>query len=134
MDQKKLLGFLAYWVSNAVVLVIAAAIFSGKVVLGNKDVSGPLAAVVVGLLITVLCLFVEPIVSKSNIKKSLVSLKLKDENLNGLIYFLGNVIIVWVLKWFASVLGLGIYSVLYAVFVGVLLTVGQWAVYKTVPK
>ncbi|MDP2632760.1 MAG: phage holin family protein [Candidatus Curtissbacteria bacterium] len=134
MEQRKLVGFLGYWVANAFVLVVAAAIFKGNVVLGNKDISGPFAAVVVGLIVVLLTYIVEPIIAKSNIKRSLKSLKLKEENLNGLIYFVVNVVIVWVLKLFASVLGMGISSVLYAVLVGGLLTLGQWAVYKTVPR
>lgn len=133
MDLKKLISFLAYWVSNAVVLVIAAAIFKGNVVLGNKDISGPFAAVVVGLIISVLGYFIEPLVAKSKIKQNLKSLNLKEENLNGIIYFVSNVAFVWILKWFASFLGLGISSVIYVVLVGVLLTAGQWAVYRTVP-
>lgn len=130
MDQRKLIGFLGYWVANAIVLVVAATIFKGNVVLGNKDMSGPFAAVVVGLIIVVLTYFVEPLVAKSKIKNSLKSLKLKEENLNGLMYFVANVVFVWVLKLFASNLGMGISSVLYAILVGGLLTLGQWAVYK----
>ena len=134
MNQKKIVGFLAYWVANSVVLLVAALIFKGNVVLGNKDISGPAAAVLCGLIISVLTLLVEPLVAKSRIKESFKSLKIKDENLNGLAYLIANIALVWVLKWFASVLGLGISSVFYAILVGVILTVGQWAVYKFVPN
>ena len=134
MNQKKIVGFLAYWVANSVVLLVAALIFKGNVVLGNKDISGPAAAVRCGLIISVLTLLVEPLVAKSRIKESFKSLKIKDENLNGLGYLIANIALVWVLKWFASVLGLGISSVFYAILVGVILTVGQWAVYKFVPN
>lgn len=134
MNQKKVVGFLAYWVANSVVLLVAALIFKGNVVLGNKDISGPAAAVLCGLIISVLTLLVEPLVAKSRIKESFKSLKIKDENLNGLAYLIANIALVWVLKWFASVLGLGISSVFYAILVGVILTVGQWAVYKFVPN
>ena len=134
MNQKKIVGFLAYWVANSVVLLVAALIFQGNVVLGNKDIGGPAAAVLCGLIISVLTLLVEPLVAKSRIKESFKSLKIKDENLNGLAYLIANIALVWVLKWFASVLGLGISSVFYAILVGVILTVGQWAVYKFVPN
>lgn len=133
MDQKKVVGFLAYWVVNAVVLLVAAAIFGGNVVLGNKDISAPLAAVLVALVITVLTYLVEPLVAKSGMRQNLKSLAIKDEYSNGLIYLGANVVIVWVVKWFASTLGLGVASIIYVVLVGILLTLGQWAVFKLVP-
>lgn len=133
MDQRKVVGFLAYWVVNSVVLLVAAAIFRGNVVLGNKDISAPLAAVLAALIIVVLLYLVEPLVAKSDIKQSLRALKLKDEHSMGLIYFAANVVVVWVIKWFASILGLGISSIVYVILVGILLTGGQWAVFKLVP-
>lgn len=133
MDQKKVVGFLAYWVVNAVVLLVAAAIFSGNVVLGNKDISAPLAAVLVAVVITVLTYLVEPVVAKSGMRQNLKSLTIKDEYSNGLIYLGANVVIVWVVKWFASTLGLGVANIFYVVLVGILLTLGQWAVFKLVP-
>lgn len=133
MDQRKVVGFLSYWVVSAVALLVATAIFRGNVVLGNKDISAPLAAVLVGLVINILLYLVEPLVVKSGIRQSLKSLKLKKEHLDGLIYLGANVVIIWVLKWFASILGLGVSNIFYVVLVGVMLTLGQWAVFKLMP-
>lgn len=133
MDQKKAVGFLAYWVVTSVVLLVCAAIFKGNVVLGTKDISAPMAAVVTGLLINILLFLVEPLIAKTDIKQSLKSLKLKEEYLTGLIYFGANVVILWVIKWFAAVLGLGISSVVYVVLTGVILTLAQWGAFKMLP-
>ena len=133
MDQRKVVGFLAYWVITAVTLLVATQIFKGNVVLGTKDVSAPLAAVLAGLVINVLLYFVEPLIAKSDIKSNLKTLKLKDEHLMGLIYLGANIVILWVVKWFAAVLGLGISSLVYVVLLGILLTLTQWATFKFMP-
>lgn len=119
MDQKKLVEYLAFWVVNSVVLLVSSFIFSGNVVLGNDKLSMPLAALVCGLIITVFGYLVPPAVVKTGYK-------VKDEKVWGAIYFASNVIIVWIIKRFALLLGFGVASILYVLLVGVLLTAAQW--------
>ena len=122
MDQKKLVGFLSFWVVNTVVLLLASVIFSGNVVLGNSRVSTPIAAILSGLIITGLNYLVQPLVAKSG-------LKVKGNAMAG-VYLAANIVFVWIIKRFALLLGLGVVNILYTILVGILLTVGQWAVAK----
>jgi hypothetical protein len=119
MDQKKMVEYLAFWVVNTAVLLVSSFIFSGNVVLGNDKVSMPFAALLCGLIITVFGYLVPPAVAKSGYK-------VKDEKIWGGIYFASNVIIVWVIKRFALLLGLGVASILYVFLVALLLTAAQW--------
>lgn len=122
MDQKKLVGFLGFWVANAIVLLIASVIFGGNVVLGNAKVSTPMAAIISGLIITGLTYLVQPLVDRGG-------LKVKGNAMGG-VYLVANIVFVWIIKRFALVLGLGVANILYTILVGVLLTGGQWAVAK----
>lgn len=122
MDQKKLVGFLSFWVVNTVVLLVASVIFSGNVVLGNSRVSTPMAAIISGLIITGLNYLVQPLVAKSGFRVK--------GNLMAGVYLVANIVFVWIIKRFALTLGLGVFNILYTVLVGILLTAGQWAVVK----
>lgn len=121
MDQKKLVEILAFWVVNTAVLLVSSFIFSGNVVLGNDKLSMPMAAVLSGLIITAVGYLVQPAVARSGYK-------VKNENVWGGIYFVANAAVVWVVKRFALVLGLGVASIFYVILVAVLLTAAQWAV------
>lgn len=136
MDQKKLVEILAFWVVNAAVLLISSFIFANNVVLGNDKVSAPMAAVISGAIITAFGYLVPPVVKKSGYKQSLQSssgysqiagLKIKNENTWGGIYFVANAAVVWVVKRFALLLGLGVASIFYVILVAILLTGAQWA-------
>lgn len=125
MDQKKLVGFLSFWVVNTVVLLVASVIFSGNVVLGNSRVSTPMAAIISGLIITGLTSLVQPLVAKSGFRVK--------GNLMGGVYLVANIVFVWIIKHFALTLGLGVATINfipYVIPVGILLTAGQWAVAK----
>ncbi|MBI3282615.1 hypothetical protein HYZ70_00890 [Candidatus Curtissbacteria bacterium] len=120
MDQKKLVEILAFWVVNTAVLLISSFIFGNNVVLGNDKVSAPMAAVISGGIITAFGYLVPPVVARSGYK-------IKNENLWGGIYFVANALVVWVVKRFALLLGLGVASIFYVILVAVLLTGAQWA-------
>lgn len=122
MDQKKLVGFLGFWVVNAIVLLVASVIFGDNVVLGNSRVSTPMAAIISGLIITGLTYLVQPLVDRSGFK-------VKGNTMAG-VYLVANIVFVWIIKRFALLLGLGVVNILYTILVGVLLTIGQWAVAK----
>lgn len=132
MDQKKMVQFLSFWVVNTVVLLVSSFIFGGNVVLGNDKVSMPMAAVISGLIITLAGLAVDPLVKRwglvENLKSTLkaTGLKMKDDALWGIIYLVFNIIVVWIIKRFALLIGLGVASIMYVFIVGILLTVAQW--------
>lgn len=95
-------------------------VFSTNVVLGNANVSMPMAAVISGLIITGFGYVVPIVVAKSGVK-------VKNDSSWAGIFWAGNVVIVWVLKRFALILGLGVSSLLYVALLGVILTVAQFA-------
>lgn len=123
MDQKKLIEILSLWIANSAVLLLSSVIFSGNVVLGNDRVSIPMAAVLNGLIVTGGMYAVGPLLKR-------VNFKVKDEKILGVIYLGANVIVVWIVKRFALVLGLGVASVFFVLMVGVFLTLAQWGVMK----
>lgn len=120
MDQKKLVEILAFWVANTIVLLVSSFIFEGNVVLGNDKVSMPMAAVLSGAIITAFGYVVPPVVARSGYR-------IKNEKIWGGVYFVANAAVVWVIKRFALLLGLGIISIFYVILVALLLTGAQWA-------
>lgn len=120
VDQKKLVEILAFWVANTIVLLVSSFIFEGNVVLGNDKVSMPMAAVLSGAIITAFGYLVPSVVAKSGYR-------IKNEKIWGGVYFVANAAVVWVIKRFALLLGLGIASIFYVILVALLLTGAQWA-------
>ena len=119
MDQMKTVKFLTYWIVNSVGLLAASLVFRNYIVLGNSKIATTLAAVVCALLITVWGYFVPVILKRMGIA-------VKDQKLWGLIYLISNVIIVWVLKYLALYLGLGVSSIFFTIVLGAALTGLQW--------
>ncbi|OGD93076.1 hypothetical protein A2697_02090 [Candidatus Curtissbacteria bacterium RIFCSPHIGHO2_01_FULL_41_44] len=137
MNQKQLVNFLGFWVANTVVFLLASVIFGGNVVLGNDKLSGPMAAILSGLILTVAGALIAPAVEKSGFKKSLqgldlantFGLKIKDASWAG-VFLIVNVVTIWVVKRLAIVTGLGISSVLWVLMLAALATLAQWGVAK----
>ncbi len=123
MDQKKQVAFLGMWLGNTVIFLLASAVFGNNVVLGNERISGPLAAVVAGLILTVLTSLVPLVVAKSGHK-------IKDKNIWAGIFLVANIIIVWLIKRLAIVTGLGISNNFYVLILAVVLMLAQWGVAK----
>ena len=74
LNQKQLVNILSFWVANSVTILISAAVLKGNVVLGNDKVSSSLAAVIAGLILTLIVTFTPQFVEKSG-------LKVKDEKI-----------------------------------------------------
>lgn len=123
MSNAKLIEFFASWTANSVVFLAASMIFTGNVVLGNDKISMPMAAVIAGFALTVFLALVPTALARSGYK-------VRDPKMLGAVYLAANLVILWVIKRFALVLGLGISSLLYVAFVGVMLTVVQWGVMR----
>jgi len=115
VDQKKLVNFLSFWVSNTVILLLASAIFRNNVVLGNDKISKPVAAIIAGLILTALIFIIPPITEKSGYK-------IKNENIWPAIFFVGNIIVIWIIKRIAVISGVGISNILWVLILGVIVT------------
>ncbi|MBI2598625.1 hypothetical protein HYW40_00140 [Candidatus Curtissbacteria bacterium] len=121
MTNEKLISFFGFWLANALAVLAAALVFKGNIVLGTDKVSMPMAAVIAGFTVTVLTTLVAPAVDRTGYK-------VKDKRLWVVIYLLANLLILWIIKRFALVLGLGISGIIYVVILGVILTAVQWGV------
>ena len=137
MDQKKLVNFLAFWVASTIVILISAVLFGNNVVLGNDKLSPSIAAIIAGFVLTGLNFLIPDMVKKGGLDKNLQSLsksaglKIKDEYLWAVIFFVANTVIIWLVKRFAMITGVGISSIVWVIVVAILLTVVQWGVGKT---
>ena len=121
MNQKQLVNFLSFWVANTVVILVSAAVFAGNVVLGNDKVSSSMAAIIAGLVLTLIVTFTPQVVEKSGFK-------LKDDKLWALIFLAVNFVGLWVVKRLAVLTGLGISSILWVLILAAIITLVQWGV------
>ncbi len=121
MNQKQLVNFLSFWVGNSVVFLIAAAVLKGNVVLGNDKVSPSLAAIIAGLVLTLITTLTPQVVEKSGFR-------LKDDKLWALVFLVVNFVTLWVIKRLAVLTGLGISSILWVFVLAAVVTLVQWGV------
>lgn len=101
IDMIKLFRVLGIWTGKTVVLLILSAISFNTFVLGNDRVPAAMAAVFVGLILTISSFTAEMVSLK-------LGIKLKNENYRKLLLFAEAVIIIWIAKLFALITGFGI--------------------------
>jgi len=123
MDQKTLIKFLGSWITNSLLLAIFSAIFSSNIVLGNASLAKSAASVIAGFILTIVIYFVPQIAKK-------MELKLKDEKVTALAYFIADAIVLWIIKRFADITGLGISSILFVAVLAIFAAIVQVAVDK----
>ena len=129
MDQKNLIKLLGFWVTNTILLSIFSALYAGGVVLGNASVSRPVATILNALILAIVIYLVPSIVKKLDLK-----IKISDEKILAIDYFLVNLIVLWVLKRLADITGLGISSILNVLTVAIVLALIQVGVQKYLVK
>jgi len=123
MNQKKLVNFLGFWVANTVVILLASVIFGNNIVLGNANISKSLAAIASGLITSAVLFLVPWIVAKTGYK-------IKDRNIWAAIFFIANVLVLWIIKRLAFVSGLGISGIVWVVILAVIMLAVQRGVAK----
>lgn len=121
MNQKRLVNLLAFWVANSVALLVLAMILPGNVVLGNDKITAPMAALLAGLILTVVQSMVPSAAEKSG-------LAIKNQNRWPAIYLAVNFVIIWIIKRLAEVTGVGISSILFVLVAAAIVTVAGWGV------
>jgi len=126
LDQKKLVNFLIIWVVNTIILLIFSAIFLNSVVLGNDKLAKPMAAVLSGLLITVVLYIVPSILEK-------LEFKIKDEKIVMGAYFAASCVGIWIIKRFAIISGLGVSNILWVLILAAAVTAAYWKVKMLLP-
>ena len=93
-------------------------------VLGTLNLPKPAASVLVGLILTLLVYSVPWIAKKTQVK-------LKDDNITVLVYFVVNAIGLWVIKRFADFTGLGLSSILFVIICAVIVSIVEVGVDKS---
>ncbi|MCR4324481.1 MAG: hypothetical protein NUV69_02240 [Candidatus Curtissbacteria bacterium] len=122
--QSDLIKFLSLWLAATVTLLVLDMVLGVSVVLGNANLTAPLAAAISGIVIAVIVYIVPTAVKTVGMEKVLV----KNENAWYGVFLLANILGVWALKRLADVTGLGISSIVYVLLVAVVLTLEVWAV------
>lgn len=126
-NSKETVKFFAYWVVNSLLLLILSTLFSGNIVLGNANLSRPLAGVLSGLILVVVLYAVPVAISKAGFK-------IKNKNAWPVIFFVANLIIIWLIKKVALTSGLGISNIFWVIIASAIITLGEWALGKTSQK
>ena len=129
MDQKNLIKLLGFWISNTILLSIFSALYVGGVVLGNASISKPVATIINALILAIVVYLVPSIVKKLDLK-----IKISDEKILAIDYFVVNLVVLWVLKRLADITGLGISSILNVLIVAIVLALIQVGVQKYLSK
>lgn len=119
--------YATYWLANFIIVYLVNTFFPSNVVVGNGWVSGLLAFIWVGLLITILSRLFKQALIYAKIKKQ------KRLNMY-LIYFVGNSVIVWVLTRIPNISGVGISKFYWAFLLGLLLNSAQWGIRQALKK
>ena len=116
MDQKYLIRFLGIWIATSITALVLSYILGNNLVLGNASISQAFASVVFGLILTIVFFIVGPLSKKLDVK-------VKDERAWTAIFFVINIVIIWILKRLADFTGVGISNILIVLVVGALVTV-----------
>ena len=115
MDQKKTLSFLTLWVGLTISLLILSVMLGGNLVLGNMSITKPVAGLIFGLVLTAVYFLTGPAATKLNIR-------VKDEKAWTLVFFIGNVIIIWTVKRLATITAVGISSIFFVLVIAAVIT------------
>lgn len=129
MDQKILIKYLSFFVINTIVVLFASVLFMGNVVLGNATTMKLIAAIYVGLVLT-LGMYVAP----SLAKKLDLKIKLAKDTTAAINFFVSNLILLWVVKRLADFTGLGISNIGYVIVLAAAFTIVQVFLEKYVDK
>lgn len=121
--MKKLLPFILFWIVNSLFIYLAAVIYPSRFVLGNFRFSMLTATIWAGLWINVLGWVAMWLFGKLKI------------NLTGMAqmffgYWAVNAAAVWITARLATLTGLGIFSFWWAIGLGLVLNIVQYAVWK----
>lgn len=117
-NNREAVKFFGYWVVSSLLLLILATLFAGNIVLGNAKLSRPLAGVLSGLILTALLYAVPAAIAKA-------SFKIKNKNAWPVIFFVSNIIVIWLIKKIALTSGLGISNIFWVIIAALIITAGE---------
>lgn len=108
--QKKFLGLLLFAVGNSFVLLVFDSLFKQAVVLGNRGIPAPTAAVLGGLIIGAFSFGTSVMMLKNEFK-------LKEEYFSFGKLFVGAIVGLWLIKRLADFTGVGIANNFYVILI-----------------
>ena len=123
-DKMDISFWLIMAVANAIVIYLASLLFPMLVVLGNDKVPNILALLFTALLLTLILSLVAPV-------SKILKLKVTGDLSINTAYGIANIAGLWVLGRLASFIGLGISSFVVAIVLGVILSIVQFVLWRT---
>ncbi len=108
---------------SAVIFYFAPFVSTGMVVTGNYRLTAFMASVISGFLLTIASASVQPVFAKFNIK-------LKDDWQLVMANLFVNVLVIWIIARYADLTGIGINNAWVAVALGILISLGEWLIWK----
>lgn len=115
--------YLAIGAVNAIVIYLAPSVLTDGVVLGTNTIPPVVAALIAGVVLTLVVSLVDPILKQAK-------LKVTNEWVWGAIYGVVNIVTVWAIARGAVYTGVGITSFFVAIMLGIVLLLLQWGVWK----
>jgi uncharacterized membrane protein YvlD (DUF360 family) len=125
--KRKVRVFVGFWVINLLVLYLGYMVGTGSIVLGNASLTPVSAAIITGLLLTIIIFLVQPVLD-------ILKIKAGDEKSLNLIYLVLNIVGLWVLARLAAYTGFGIVRFWVAIILGIIVTFFQLAFEKYLVK
>ena len=115
--------YLAIGAVNAIVIYLAPSLLTDGVVLGTNTIPPVVAALIAGIVLTLVVSLVDPLLKQAK-------LKVTNEWVWGAIYGVVNIVTVWAIARGAVYTGVGITSFFVAIVLGFVLLLLQWGVWK----
>jgi len=121
--MKKVLPFILFWIVNSLFLYLASVVYPLKFVLGNFRFSMLSATIWAGLWITTLVWLASWLMTK-------LKVKVTGSVQMFISYWIANSAAVWITARLATITGFGIFSFWWAIGLGLILNIVQYAVWK----
>jgi uncharacterized membrane protein YvlD (DUF360 family) len=116
-------GFVANWLVTSVIFYFLPLLFPGLIATGNVRLTPFLASIISAFLLSLLDASTMPTFNS-------LKIKLTQEWQWMLIFLFTNILGVWLIARYADLTGFGVANAWIAVGVGIVVNVGQWAVWK----
>ena len=118
MEQDRIIKFLVYWIVVSIVINLSGSVFGSYIHLGNTFLQGSVAAVITGLILTILYYRIPTMVKR-------LKFKVEKENQWIMIFFVSNAIAIWIFQALAFITGLVISGILFVLTMAAFVTFGQ---------
>lgn len=127
MGSRKLLKFLSLWAGSTIFTLVASYLISSQIILGNSSITKPVSSLILGLATTCVFFLAAPVAKR-------LDLKIKDERVWVAVFFVVNSVVIWILKRFSTLSGVGISNIIFVLLVAVLATCSEYFIDKYIDK